>query len=108
MHRVVSQGYVFELPRAGKFIPDKAKALGVPTNQWRFLQKGESIQLGEQTILPEMVMGPKRKGLKVVFSGDTAACMSSCVRYQCGQFKQFGSMTNFEIMVIKNFYSVST
>lgn len=30
------------------------------------------------------------------------------VRPQCGQFKQFGSMTNFEIMVIKNFYSVST
>ena len=29
---------------------------------------------GEHTILPEMVMGPKRKGLKVVFSGDTAAC----------------------------------
>lgn len=74
VHRVVSQGYVFELPRAGKFMPDKAKALGVPTNQWRFLQKGESVQLGEQTIAPEMVMGPKRKGLKVVFSGDTAAC----------------------------------
>ena len=40
-HRVVSQGYVFELPRAGKFSPEKAKALGVPTNLWRFLQKGE-------------------------------------------------------------------
>ena len=73
-HRVVSQGYVFELPRAGRFMPEKAKALGVPTNQWRFLPKGESMQLGEQTILPEMVMGAPRKGLKVVFSGDTAAC----------------------------------
>ncbi|MGN1021288.1 MAG: ribonuclease Z [Aristaeellaceae bacterium] len=73
-HRVVSQGYVFELPRAGRFMPEKAKALGVPTNQWRMLQKGESVQLGEQTILPEMVMGAPRKGLKVVFSGDTAVC----------------------------------
>ena len=74
MHRVVSQGYVFELPRAGKFIPEKAKLLDVPTSQWRFLQKGERVQLGERTILPEMVMGAPRKGLKVVYSGDTTAC----------------------------------
>lgn len=74
VHRVVSQGYVFQLPRAGKFLPEKAKALGVPVNQWRFLQKGECVRLGEQTIAPELVLGPGRKGLKVVFSGDTAAC----------------------------------
>ena len=74
VHRVVSQGYAFVLPRAGKFQPEKAKALGVPTNQWRFLQKGECVQVGEETILPEMVMGAPRKGLKVVFSGDTAIC----------------------------------
>ena len=74
VHRVVSQGYVFELPRAGKFLPEKAEELGVPVNQWRFLQKGESVEIDGQTIAPEMVLGSKRKGLKVVFSGDTAAC----------------------------------
>lgn len=74
LHRVVSQGYVFELPRAGKFMPEKAKELGVPTNLWRFLQKGESVQLEDRTILPQQVMGAPRKGLKVVFTGDTAAC----------------------------------
>lgn len=73
-HRIASQGYVFTLPRAGKFLPDKARALGVPTNQWRFLQKGECVQLGDVTITPDQVMGPARKGLKVVFSGDTAMC----------------------------------
>lgn len=73
-HRVVSQGYVFTLPRAGKFMPEKAKALGVPTNQWRLLQKGESVLVEGTAILPEQVMGPPRKGLKVVFSGDTAKC----------------------------------
>lgn len=73
-HRVVSQGYVFELHRAGKFQPERATALGVPVNQWRFLQRGETIQVGEQTILPEMVLGEPRKGLKVVFTGDTASC----------------------------------
>lgn len=74
VHRSVSQGYVFELPRGGKFMPEKAKALGVPMNRWRFLQKGESVEIDGQTIGPEMVLGPERKGLKVVFSGDTAAC----------------------------------
>lgn len=73
-HRVISQGYAFELPRAGKFQPEKAKALGVPMNQWGLLQKGECVRVGEQIILPEMVLGAPRKGLKVVFSGDTAEC----------------------------------
>lgn len=73
-HRVVSQGYVFSLPRAGKFMPDKAKALGVPNNQWRFLQKGKSVIYEGTTVTPDMVMGPPRKGLTVVFSGDTARC----------------------------------
>lgn len=76
VHRVASQGYVFELPRPGKFQPERAKALGIPINQWSILQRGEAIRLGEQTILPEMVLGAPRKGLKVVFSGDTTACES--------------------------------
>ena len=75
-HRIVSQGYRFCLPRAGKFIPDKAKALGIPNNQWRFLQKGETVTHNGITVTPEMVMGPPRKGLTVVFSGDTARCES--------------------------------
>lgn len=74
VHRGISQGYVFALPRAGKFQPEKAKALGVPVSQWSLLQKGACVQVGEERILPEMVMGAPRKGLKVVFSGDTAAC----------------------------------
>lgn len=73
-HRVVSQGYVFTLPRAGKFMPEKAKALGVPTNQWGRLQKGRTVCVDGMDVTPEQVMGPPRKGLKVVFSGDTAQC----------------------------------
>ena len=73
-HRVISQGYVFELPRAGKFLPERARALGVPIHQWRALQRGEGVQLGEKTLLPESVMGPPRRGLRVVFTGDTAVC----------------------------------
>lgn len=73
-HRVPSQGYCFTLDRAGKFMPEKAKALGVPMNQWGLLQKGRSVQAGETVICPDQVLGEPRKGLKFVFTGDTAAC----------------------------------
>lgn len=73
-HRVISQGYAFELPRAGKFQPDKAKTLGLPTKLWGMLQRGESVEHEGRIIRPEMVMGAPRKGLKVVFTGDTAPC----------------------------------
>ncbi|MBQ7486306.1 MAG: ribonuclease Z [Clostridia bacterium] len=75
-HRVPSQGYCFTLSRAGKFMPQNAKDLGVPMNQWGLLQKGQCVQVGETTILPEQVLGAPRKGLKFVFTGDTALCDS--------------------------------
>ena len=75
-HRVPSQGYCFTLSRAGKFMPQKAKELGVPVNQWGLLQKGQSVQVGDAVILPEQVLGEPRKGLKFVFTGDTAICDS--------------------------------
>lgn len=73
-HRVSSQGYCFTLSRAGKFQPENAQALGVPVTLWKVLQKGTSVQVGEKIILPEQVMGAPRKGLKFVFTGDTAPC----------------------------------
>lgn len=76
VHKVPSQGYCFTLGRAGKFLPQKAKALGVPVNQWSLLQNGQSVQLGDNVILPEQVLGEPRKGLKFVFTGDTELCDS--------------------------------
>lgn len=73
-HRVPSQGYSFTLSRSGKFLPHRAKALGVPVQHWSELQNGSSVQIGDRTVLPEEVTGPPRKGLKFVFSGDTAVC----------------------------------
>ena len=73
-HRVSSQGYCFTLGRAGQFMPQKAKDLGVPTNQWGLLQKGQPVQVGDVAVLPEQVLGEPRRGLKVVLSGDTAMC----------------------------------
>ena len=74
-HRVISQGYRLDLPRAGRFSPEQARALGVPVKQWKTLQHGESITLdGGRVIRPEAVLGPARQGLSFVFSGDTAPC----------------------------------
>ena len=69
-HRVPSQGYCFHLPRAGRFDPEKARALGVPIRDWKRLQQGETVN----GVAPEQVCGPARRGIKVVFSGDTAPC----------------------------------
>ena len=73
-HRVPSVGYRLELPRAGKFDPAKARALGVPVQQWKLLQRGESVQVGECAVSPAQVLGAPRRGLSVVFSGDTTPC----------------------------------
>ena len=73
-HRVKSLGYRLELPRAGKFSPEQARALGVPVQQWKLLQKGQSVAVEGRTVQPAQVLGAPRKGLSVVFSGDTAPC----------------------------------
>ena len=74
-HRVTSQGYRLDLPRAGRFSPEKARALGVPVQQWKALQQGQSVVLADGSIAaPESVLGPARQGLSFLFSGDTAPC----------------------------------
>ena len=73
-HRVISCGYAFTLARPPKFLSEKAKEFGIPVNCWRSLQNGESVQIGGKVYTPDMVMGNARKGLSIVFSGDTAPC----------------------------------
>lgn len=73
-HRVPSQGYRFTLARSGRFLPERARALGVPVTDWGRLQRGESVALGGALIRPAQVLGAPRRGLSVVFSGDTAPC----------------------------------
>ena len=74
-HRVTSQGYRLDLPRAGRFSPEKARALGVPVQQWKTLQQGQSVGLADGSrAAPESVLGPARQGLSFLFSGDTAPC----------------------------------
>ena len=75
-HRVRSLGYRLELPRAGRFMPEKAAALEVPVQQWKQLQQGRPVDLPGRRVLPQEVLGEPRRGLSMVFSGDTAPCAS--------------------------------
>lgn len=74
-HRVPSTGYRFDLGRAGKFDPDKARKLNIPIKEWSKLQKGMTV-LSEtgMSVTPDQVLGEPRPGLSIVFSGDTIPC----------------------------------
>ncbi len=67
-------GYRMTLERGAVFNPEKAKALGVPMQEWKRLQQGETIRYGLKKISPEDVTGGKRKGITLVFSTDTRPC----------------------------------
>jgi ribonuclease Z len=70
-HVIPCLGYTISMKRAGRFDPEKAVSLGIPRKSWSLLQHGESIMVGKKVIMPEMVLGPERKGLKILYSTDT-------------------------------------
>lgn len=67
VHRVPCLAYRLDLPRARRFLPDRAKALGVPLTDWSRLQHGETVNGVE----PDVVLGPPRRGLSVGLITDT-------------------------------------
>lgn len=73
-HKVPCYCYRFELDRAGRFDPEKAKALQIPLRCWSLLQKGETIETPEGTWTPDMVMGPARKGIRLAYCTDSRPC----------------------------------
>jgi len=72
-HRTPCFGYSIELLRRGKFDPARAKAQDIPLAIWSALQKqtDETIVYNDKAYTSSMVLGPPRKGLKVVFCTDT-------------------------------------
>lgn len=62
-----------EKMRPGKFDKPKALKLGIPEGPlFSKLQHGEKITLKDGGVItPDMVLGPQRKGRKIVISGDT-------------------------------------
>ncbi len=70
-HNVPCYGYSFSIERAGKFIMEKALEAGIEKKFWNRLQKGNMIEENGIILTPDMVLGPKRKGLKVTYCTDT-------------------------------------
>ena len=72
-HSVEAYSYLFEeTPRPGVFDSKKAVALGVPEGRkWSTLQHGRSVTVEGKTIRPREVLGPRREGRRVGYSGDT-------------------------------------
>lgn len=66
-HATPCLGYRLDLPRGRRFLPEKAQELGIPMELWSKLQKGEAAG----GFRPEDVMGPLRRGLKVLYATDT-------------------------------------
>lgn len=79
-HSILTYGYSFiEKPRKGKFNPERARELGIPESRiWTKLHEGQIIDFEGKKIDPlkEGIVGPKRLGRKITYSGDTAPCKS--------------------------------
>jgi len=72
-HSVPSLGYCLrEDTRPGRFLRDKAVALGVPSGPaFGRLQRGETVEVEGRIVRSQEVMGPPRPGRKVVYTGDS-------------------------------------
>lgn len=66
-HALACIGYSINIPRKGKFDPQRAKAQRIPIQYWSRLQKGETVSV----FTPDMVLGNPRKGIKVSYITDT-------------------------------------
>lgn len=73
-HRGASYGYAFvEDDRPGRFDPQLAQRLGVaPGPDFGRLQAGETVA----GVSPEQVIGPERRGRRIVLSCDTRPCQA--------------------------------
>jgi ribonuclease Z len=62
-----------EREKRGRFDADRAHALGCQGRDFALLERGETVTVRDGTqVTPEMVLGPRRPGRSVVYTGDTA------------------------------------
>jgi ribonuclease Z len=66
-HHVPCLAYRIDVPRGRRFLPERARELGVAVDDWKLLQRGETVN----GVDPEAVLGPPRRGLSVGLVTDT-------------------------------------
>ena len=65
-------GYSISLARLPEFLPEKAKALGVPVALWKQLHRGGSVTLTDgREVTPEQVTEQNRPPIKLTYCTDT-------------------------------------
>jgi ribonuclease Z len=70
-HGIPCLAYRVELERRPAFQAEQAQALGLPVQLWSRLQRGESVEHNGQSVQPEQVLGPPRRGISLAFITDT-------------------------------------
>ncbi|SRR5579884_536641 len=70
-HSLPCLAYTVERPRARRFEPERARALGLPVTLWNRLQRGEVVAWNGHIVQPDAVLGPPRAGVKFAFVTDT-------------------------------------
>ena len=70
-HGMPCFGYSVEIRRKPRFLPEKAKALGIPLPFWKELPKGNTVEHEGAIYEPSMVLGEARRGLKVCYCTDS-------------------------------------
>jgi ribonuclease Z len=74
-HPVPSLAFrIEEGPKRGRFDGELARSLGIEGADFRRLESGEDVRVGDKVVHPEDVMGPPRSGRSIVYSGDTGPC----------------------------------
>ncbi len=70
--------------RLGRFNPELARAMGIPEGpMWGRIHKGESITLEDGRVIePHELVGGKRRGRRIVISGDTRPCAGTIAAAQ--------------------------
>jgi ribonuclease Z len=63
--------YRADLARSRAFQPERARALGVPLELWKWLQAGESVGWAGGAATPDEVLGPPRPGVSIAYVTDT-------------------------------------
>jgi ribonuclease Z len=71
-HPVPSLAYrIDEAPKRGRFDAVRARELGIRGPDFRRLEAGDSVRVGDGLVHPSDVMGGPRPGRSLVYSGDT-------------------------------------
>jgi ribonuclease Z len=99
-HRMAAYGYALvEDERPGRFDPEAAARLGVaPGPDFSRLQAGEVVRGTDGEIQPGQVMGERRRGRKVVMTGDTAPCeMTRIAAHEAELLVHDGSFAEAEL-----------